>query len=173
MTIFILIFVGCVGTFLFTMLWLLSNDKITKEDSFSEEERKIEDEKKKQQYEEISDIWEYGEKAMLAVVPSQSDETRGTIHYVELKCTNIDSTPWIITISNSDGLSEEFKATRKGNTFIGLKDEKIAIMKKGQLIIDDKIFYFSTFLILSTVPARAFQFSFNAERTSFPLSVSL
>lgn len=144
-----LMWVGLGGTLLFAILWIISKikveDIIMEEDRIKwEEQRKIKEEKKKQQYEEITDIWEYGEKPMFAVSPSQSEETGGTIYYVKLKYRNNDSTPWVITINNSAGFKEDFIAKRKGNTLVGLNGNKIAIMKKGQLTIDNEIFYFSS-----------------------------
>ena len=144
-----LVSVGLGGTSLFAILWILSKIKveniITEEQRIKkEEQKKNEEEKKKQQYEEISDIWKYGEKAVLAVSQPLSEEILGRIHYIKLKYTNINSNPWIITINTPTGFSEDFKAKRKNNTLVGLKDDKIAIMKEGQLTINDEIFYFST-----------------------------
>lgn len=144
-----LVSVGLGGTSLFAILWILSKIKVEniimeEQRIKKEEQKKIEEEKKKQQYEEISDIWEYGEKAVLAVSQPLSEEILGRIHYIKLKYTNINSNPWIITINTPTGFSEDFKAKRKNNTLVGLKDDKIAIMKEGQLTINDEIFYFST-----------------------------
>lgn len=157
-TAFHLMWVGVVGTPLFGLLWGVFYEKskanegiiIEKDRIKKEEQRKIEEENTKQQYEEIFDIWQYGEKKMLAVSQPQSGEI-GLIHYVKLSYTNIDSTnPWVITIetpgvfSTDFKSSTDFKAKRKGNTLVGLKDDDIAIMKEGQLTINDEILYFST-----------------------------
>lgn len=156
-TAYYLMWVGLGGTPLFAILWFLSKIKVEdvrmEENRIkSEEQRKIESEKKKQKkaetakaFAEISDIWEYGEKAMIAVAPHQSgkSEIGGIIYYVKLKNTNSNSTPWIITIYTPDGLSEDFKAKRKDNTLVGLKNDKVVVMTKEQLTINGKILFFS------------------------------
>lgn len=131
--------------------------KKRKRRELEQEQRKLEQEQRKlvqeqrqtalkEAYAKISDIWEYGEKAMIAVAPHQSEESEigGIIYYVKLKKTNSNSTPWIITIYTSAGFSEDFKAKRKDNTLVGLNNDKIVILKKGQLTINGKIHFFSS-----------------------------
>lgn len=153
-----LMWVGLGATPLFAVLWVVF--KINADDAFAEEnrikweeQRKIEEAKKEQKkaeakkaYEEISDIWEYGEKTVLAVTASQSEQIRGGIYYLKLKYTNNNSTPWVITINVPTGdVKSDFKVQRKGNSLIGtLKNDKIIVMTKGQLTIDDSIFIFDT-----------------------------
>ena len=78
-----LMWVGLGGTPLFAILWFAfkvkANNAFAEENRIKwEEQRKIEEVKREQQkaeakkaYEEISDIWEYGEKTMLAVAVSK------------------------------------------------------------------------------------------------------
>ena len=117
--------------------------KIQAELTAKKEQKKAE---AKKAYEEISDIWEYGEKTVLAVTASQSEQIRGGIYYLKLKYTNNNSTPWVITINVPTGdVKSDFKLQRKGNSLIGtLKNDKIIVMTKGQLTIDDSIFIFDT-----------------------------
>lgn len=126
--------------------YIISKQKRQKERK-REQEKLAQEQKQselKKAYAEISDIWNYGDKTMLAVKPLQSEEIGGNIHYVKLKYTNINSAPWVITINTSAGFSKEFKAKRKDNTLVGVNNDQIAIMRNGQLTIDDEIFYFST-----------------------------
>lgn len=153
--------IGIICTLLFIILWGISKIKtrvkIVEDEKNVKlaEQRRSETEKKEQQkaeakkaYEEISDIWEYGEKTMLAVAASKLEEIGigGGIYYVKLKYTNNNSTPWVITINDPTGdINSDFKVQRKGNSLIGtLKNDKIIIMTKGQLTLDDSIFLFDT-----------------------------
>lgn len=159
-TFYALMWIGLGCTPLFAILWFVFKTK--DDEAFAEEnrikweeQRKIEEAKREQQkaeakkaYEEISDIWEYGEKTMLAVAASKLEEIGigGGIYYVKLKYTNNNSTPWVITINDPTGdINSDFKVQRKGNSLIGaLKNDKIIIMTKGQLTFDDSMFLFDT-----------------------------
>ena len=115
-----------------------------------QKQRKLAEEQKRaaleEAYAEISDIWDYRDKTMLAVTSSSSEEL-GYISYVKLKHTNSKSTPWTISLNTalSEGvgaLGDEFKAKKSGNSLVGVNGDQIAIMSKGKLTIGDNVLYF-------------------------------
>ena len=149
---FILMRISIIGSILFAILWFVfkiqsdeiktENEKVKKEEE--QAKKKAVAQKKEEEltkaYNEISDIWPYGNKVMLAITPS---EETGFLSYIQVKYSFSGQKPWIISVKPAD--KEEvlnFKAERKGNNIVGVDDDKIAIMKQGQLVINDLVFYF-------------------------------
>ena len=118
--------------------------KRKEEERIRKEEKKVEVSKA---YDSISDIWEYGNRTMLAVLCSEEEEG-GIIYYLSVNYSRVNETPWIISINSAReeqgfGLSKhEFKAKRSGNNLVGINGDDIAVLSKGKLTLGDEVLYF-------------------------------
>ena len=125
---------------------LESIDRETRKAEFARQKREKEEEKAIA-YKEISDIWEYGNRTMLAVLCSE-EEDGGIIYYLSVNYSRVNETPWIISINSAReeqgfGLSKhEFKAKRSGNNLVGINGDDIAVLSKGKLTLGDEVLYF-------------------------------
>lgn len=115
----------------------------------AQKRREIEAKKKEQQeiqktnaYNEISDIWKYGDKTMLAI--SHIDEDAYSIYYIKLdyKPNESDETPWSISLIHPDRHIRTFNAKRSGNSIVGFDNDKIVVMKNSILKVGDLDFCF-------------------------------
>lgn len=154
---YILMWVGLGGTPLFAILWFvfkaIAEDIIDKEHREEyrikiEEQRKIEEAKKEQQraektkaYSEISDIWEYGEETKLAVIKG---EEVYSLSNVSLNYSANETEPWDIVIQNSEGLQSVYKAKRVGDKLVGIYEDKVVVLTKGQLAINNVPYFFDS-----------------------------
>lgn len=108
------------------------------------EKEKAEEERKVLAYQEISDIWEYGNKTILAVHYYKTLK-RGVIYNLRVDYSGDNETPWVISYNMKnvfDYNPHEFKAKRSGNSLVGIEDDKIAVMSEGKLTIGDKVLFF-------------------------------
>lgn len=153
-TYFTLMWVGIVCTILLGVFWFLfkvnSDNIIAEENRIKwEEQRKIEEakraQKKEQQkaemakaYREISDIWEYGEKTMLAVKKSDDGFM---LTWVELNYSPNKAEPWSIQIKDSFDTTT-YKAKKTENKLIGFCKDKVIVMTRGQFNIDNTPYFF-------------------------------
>lgn len=90
-------------------------------------------------FNEISDIWEYGEKEILAV------EKRGEkflLAWVKLNYSLNKTEPWYIQIKNHYGRTTTYKAKKAENKLIGFCENEVIVMTKGQLSIDNTPYSF-------------------------------
>ncbi|MBR5323927.1 MAG: hypothetical protein IKV14_03790 [Muribaculaceae bacterium] len=115
----------------------------------AQKQREIEAKKKEQQeiqktnaYNEISDIWKYGDKTMLAT--SLLDAGGYSIHYIKLSYTPKDSSekPWTISLKSPYGNVRKFKAKRSGNSLVCFDRDDIVAMKDSKLKVGDRTFCF-------------------------------
>lgn len=135
------------------ILWLVLRIKSEKvksdiENAKNEELRKIEETKRKEEYDkmikaynEISDVWPYGNNTKLAVV------CKGNIYalfYVALNYSNKSAEPWSITLKDTDSSTKYCKVKRVEDSLVGFCGEKKAIMTKGQLKIGEMIVLFDS-----------------------------
>ncbi|MBR3608345.1 MAG: hypothetical protein IKL50_00485 [Bacteroidales bacterium] len=139
-----------VGGIIFLKLLRRSSD----EQEYKEMERAIHEAKKQQEikaeekvlienaYKEISDIWNFEDKTILAIL--HIDEDAYSIHHIKLdyKPNESDETPWSISLIHPDGRIRIFKAKRSGNSIVGFDNDKIVVMKNSILKVGDLDFYF-------------------------------
>lgn len=151
-TLYNLMWIALAVSFVLGILWYVCRSKlegIDKEIRKAEFDRqkKEKEEEKTMAYQEISDIWEYGNRTMLAVLCSEKLDG-GTIHYLSVNYSRVNETPWNISINSAQAeqgfelYRREFKAKRSGNSLVGINGDEIAVMSRGKLTIGDMVLYY-------------------------------
>ena len=104
-----------------------------------EQEKKEKKEESAKAYNEISEIWEYGDKTMRAVSSSSS-----LFMYIKLSYSASKTNPWTISIkSPNNNTFSNFKAKRNGDSLVGTSDDKVLVITKGQIVYGDMTFFFN------------------------------
>ena len=138
-----------VGIFLYTLFQSSSDEQENEEIERAIHEAKKQQEIKAEEkvlienaYKEISDIWNFEDKTMLAI--SHIDEDAYSIHYIKLdyKPNESDETPWSISLILPDGRIRIFKAKRSGNSLVCFDRDDIVAMKDSKLKVGDRTFCF-------------------------------
>ena len=103
-----------------------------------EEQREIQ---KTNAYNEISDIWKYAGKKVLA---TYLHKETFVIYYIKLSYTPKGSSekPWTISLIKPAGVHEKFKVQRSGNSLVGFDKDTIVVMKDSKLKVGDRTYCF-------------------------------